>query len=336
MNDEIDSIRLNQSEAERFLNGLDPKASSFTFQTFPEKGKSGSGGVVDGELSNVWLALEFANIHHHGVGVTINETQGGRKGENATRIRAVWQEDDNGYPDGFPLEPSVEVQSSAGKFHRYWLVDGDWPADEQGRADFAAVMATMVGTYGSDPSAKDISRAMRLPGTLHQKGEPQLVTIICPAGSEPVRYTRQQIVSSFVQHPVVVSSGPPPIMTPKVADDIDQDRVKSALSAIPSDARDTWLKVGMALHREIGGDDVGFQIWDDWAKTTAAGNYDLAKQRRAWKSFRDHPTPVTFASVFQLAIDHGWERQETNTLRFDLRGDSRGTDQHPASPRRSC
>jgi hypothetical protein len=31
--------------------------------------------------------------------------------------------------------------------HRYWLVDGDWPADEKGRKDFAGVMATMSHTW---------------------------------------------------------------------------------------------------------------------------------------------------------------------------------------------
>ena len=43
-------------------------------------------------------------------------------------------EDDDGYEGGFPIEPSLVVETSPGHFHRYWLVDGDWPADEQGRA----------------------------------------------------------------------------------------------------------------------------------------------------------------------------------------------------------
>lgn len=319
MNDDQTCIQLNQSEAERFLNWLDPHSNDFTFQTFAEKGKSGLAKQIPGTVTNLWSMLEFANRHKIGVAVTINETAGGRKSENVTRMRAVWHEDDNGYSGSFPLEPSIVVQSSVGKFHRYWLVDGDWPADDLGRAEFTAVMDRMVRDYGSDQGAKDISRAMRLPGTLHQKGAPQVVSIISPNdGSEPVRYTRQEVVSAFVEHPVNVSDAP----ATKVHCDteVDLDLVASALAVVPADDRDTWLKVGMAFHHETTGSDQGFMAWDDWSRTTTAGNYNRTEQSRAWKSFRDHATPVTFATVFQLAIEHGWERQKADAPEFDLEG----------------
>lgn len=57
--------------------------------------------------------------------MVVNETDGnGRKAEDVRRVRAVWQEDDNGWEGDFPLSPSIVVQSSIGKYHRYWLVDG--------------------------------------------------------------------------------------------------------------------------------------------------------------------------------------------------------------------
>ena len=65
----------------------------------------------------------------------------------------------------FPLEPSLVVESSPGHYHRYWLVADDWPADEQGRKDFARVMATMVATYGSEKGAKDISGCCAFPAS---------------------------------------------------------------------------------------------------------------------------------------------------------------------------
>ena len=56
----------------------------------------------------------------------------------------------------FPIEPSLVVESSPGRFHRYWLLAEPWPADERGRADHAAVMERMIESYGSDPNAKDL------------------------------------------------------------------------------------------------------------------------------------------------------------------------------------
>jgi hypothetical protein len=50
---------------------------------------------------------ELSHLNEQGAGifVTVNETDGkGRKRENITRVRAVWQEDDDGFDGPFPLE----------------------------------------------------------------------------------------------------------------------------------------------------------------------------------------------------------------------------------------
>ena len=119
-------------------------------------------------------ANEVVNLYEMGAGVfiTVNETDlTGRNSENIKRVRSIWQEDDHEHRGPFPLDPSLVVESSPGKFHRYWVVKDDWPADEQGRTDFAAVMERMVASYGSDKNAKDISRVLRVPGFLHRKDQ---------------------------------------------------------------------------------------------------------------------------------------------------------------------
>jgi hypothetical protein len=183
-------------EARRYLSLLDEKATSFTFQTFHD-----AKHPTKFELAKVitkspaWPDLLQMYKEGAGIYVTVNETDGtGRKSKNIVRIRAVWQEDDDGFSGSLPLPPSLVVQSSPGRFHRYWLVADDWPADEQGRKDFAAVMERMVQSYGSDKNVKDISRVLRVPGFLHRKGEPHLVTIVEASGR---RYTRAQILAVF-------------------------------------------------------------------------------------------------------------------------------------------
>ena len=103
--------------ARAFLCALDPKASAFAFQLIPEAGAGALRlfhGVPEGAIGD----------HDRGaaVFVAVNETDGSsRCKENITRVRAVFQEDDNGYRGSFPLEPSMVVESSPGRFHRYMV-----------------------------------------------------------------------------------------------------------------------------------------------------------------------------------------------------------------------
>lgn len=169
-------------EGMRFLQLIDPDAESFTFQIFPEGEAKGDRdltpdiliGSFEGHMDN----LSLYNEAGCGVFVTINETDGrGRKTENIKRVRAVWQDDDNGWKGKFELEPSIVVQTSEGKFQRYWLVDGPMTF-----MSFGGIMARIVEDFGGDAGAKDLARVLRLPGFWHRKGEPQLVEIISAPG----------------------------------------------------------------------------------------------------------------------------------------------------------
>lgn len=52
----------------------------------------------------------------------------------------------------------------------------------------------------------------------------------------------------------------------------------------PDMGRDTWIRVGMALHHETMGDDTGFYVWNDWSANGSkyVGEDDLRTQ---WTSF---------------------------------------------------
>ena len=234
----------NLAAAAAFLKLLDPN-DRYTFQTFEDKKPA-----MQRELARIVHSPEAADrlktLHRLGAGiyVTVNETDmKGRTVENIRRVRAVFQEDDEGFDGEFPLEPSCVVQSSPSHFHRYWFVEGDWPADEQGRTDFASVMGRMIESYGSDKNAKDIARVLRVPGFLHQKnGGAHLITMICNSGR---RYTREQILQAF---PPVVLEQKPKTQQREWRPDGDEDRrIADALRSIDANDRDMWLQIGMAL-----------------------------------------------------------------------------------------
>ena len=90
----------NFSEAERFLTLLDETADAFTFQTFDdskERRNQSLARVLIGTIEEHWTELVRLNARGAGIFVTINETDlTGRKKENITRIRALWQEADRG------------------------------------------------------------------------------------------------------------------------------------------------------------------------------------------------------------------------------------------------
>jgi putative DNA primase/helicase len=74
----------------------------------------------------------------------------------------------------------------------------------------------------------------------------------------------------------------------------EYERARKALCFIPSDDRDTWLAVGMALAGSFGDGACG--LWDDWSKQSAKFNAD--NQVKAWRSFRGRGRSV--GTIFWL------------------------------------
>lgn len=296
-------LTCNFDLAKRFLEYLDKNAQKFCFQ--PYKSKFARAPIID-TLEGAWFEICKLDAAEFNISVAINDTDGERRNtENVTRIRAVWQDDDGcSASDNYPLPPSVVVQTSSGKYHRYWLVEDYWPTDEQGRADFKAVMSVMTDVHGNDPQARDISRVMRLPGTFHRKQEPTRAMILFPQPGDAVRrYRRAEILTAFVGDEVK----PRPVLIQNsecTADECDFERVRSAMKFIPADGREEWLIVGMALHHWTGGDAKGFAIWEEWSRTST--KFNEQEQQRQWKSFRNHSNPRTIASIFGLASRLGW------------------------------
>ncbi len=80
------------------------------------------------------------------------------------------------------------------------------------------------------------------------------------------------------------------------------DDIAEALSYIPSDDYDVWIRVGMALRQHLG--DGGFNAWDRWSRTSP--KYDAHTVQAKWRSFKR--TDITISSVFYMAMDRGYVR----------------------------
>ena len=75
--------------------------------------------------------------------------------------------------------------------------------------------------------------------------------------------------------------------------------------------RDTWLKVCCALHDEFGGDDEGFNLFDEWSQK-ADGAYGQTEE--TWFSLKGREDSITIATLYKLAFENGWYWEEEKML----------------------
>jgi hypothetical protein len=129
--------------------------------------------------------------------VTISETEGtGRTKKNIIAPRALFLDFDakNGqFIDEDKLKklpaPSAKIRSGGG-YHLYWFLNINEPLDA-----LEPALARLLQYMGSDPSIKDMGRVLRLAGSLHQKGEPFLVTMdYCEPDN---RYTIAEVMAGI-------------------------------------------------------------------------------------------------------------------------------------------
>ncbi len=287
----------DRAEAEHFLTLLDETAERFTFQTFsdqkPAPNPDPLAKTKSGTLAQCFNWLAGMNAKGAGIFVTVNETDGkGRKRENITRIRAVWQECDHGDEPPLPAEPHVEVESSPGRFHRYLLVDG-MPLDQ-----FEPTQLRLVDDFRSDPNAKDRARVLRLPGFFHLKdpSRPHRVQIVHESGRQPLAWPELQKLFPAASRPAPGHDQPQPGRV-EISPETKRE-LRSALNAIPSDDYGTWIQIGHALH-ELG--DFGRGLWLDWSQGSDKWRPEHAQK---WRTFTGDRT--SYQAVFAEAQRRGW------------------------------
>lgn len=78
--------------------------------------------------------------------------------------------------------------------------------------------------------------------------------------------------------------------------------IEQALTYIPSDDRETWVTMGMAIKSELG--EGGYDIWDAWSQ--GADNYKVASARAVWRSIKE-TGGITIRTLYHAARENGWQ-----------------------------
>ena len=192
---EVKTILLPQERdwknPQAFFNLFSGKRTIQTFDDSPAKRSYAQIFHFDGDMPDTLEAtLRSKNKQRYGIYMAINETDGqGRLSANVIRVRSVFVD-----LDGSPLGPAAEkaptviVESSAGKFHCYWFTN-DTPLEA-----FTPMQTNIARILNGDPVTKDLPRVLRVPGFLHQKGDP-FETAIC--GGTGIIYCYRDLVEMF-------------------------------------------------------------------------------------------------------------------------------------------
>ncbi len=167
-----------------------------TFQTFDDINKRKNPELVrilHGTLEEHREILNDLNERGAGVFYTVNATDlKGRQAKNIVKVRAVFVDLD-GAPiapvQSGPLSPHIIVESSPGRYHAYWLVEG------LTLEKFTPVQKALIQRFSADPAVHDLPRVMRLPGFFHRKDEPCLVKVI--EHSDALSYSASDFLKAF-------------------------------------------------------------------------------------------------------------------------------------------
>jgi len=268
------------AQAAAFLKLLDPDATSFTFQTFDDdsaRKDSRMARVFHGTLADHAASLTDLQSRGAGVFITINATDGtGRKAENITKVRALSLD-----LDGAPIEPvrkwqtpHIEVESSPGKWHAYWLVN-DVTLDQ-----FTPLQAALIKKFNGDPAVKDLPRVMRLPGFWHLKPDsaPHMSRVVNTSTDGAGDFYN----SLTVEAPVMPA---PRRETPSSLAEVEEllTHVSPDLEADSQGGDKHWHTIIAAIVDVSGGSDDGLQVADAWSSRSR--HYDPKELRNRFASF---------------------------------------------------
>lgn len=180
----VPSVHFDAEQAMRFLTALLPEGPGDMFIEFRflhHNGKPPQQSFVTHLEKIPWDKVAAANAR--GWSVTVGPGLRCRKGgtkEDVGKLAALWADVDGREFDGdkrealrsvwtLPRErhPSAIVDSGNG-VHAWWWLDRPIPVTDENREDLEAILRGLQRAIGSD-AVHDLSRVMRLPGSLNVK-----------------------------------------------------------------------------------------------------------------------------------------------------------------------
>lgn len=176
--DELEELRTRYRTTIKQLDLFGRDKNLYRLIPDPPDKKNKPPKALVGTIRQHYKALLLANKEGYGVFVQVNAADGsGNKHGNIVSAPCLFADFDGAPLENlrlFPIAPHLVIETSPGKFHVYWCVEGI-PLDR-----FKEMQQRLAGLFGSDPKVCDLPRLMRLAGFYHLKNPeaPHLVRII--------------------------------------------------------------------------------------------------------------------------------------------------------------
>jgi hypothetical protein len=277
-----------------------------------------------GTLAELWPDVLTFQKEGYGTFIFVNQIKPGpgsgyegcATDEDVERIRALPVDCDNGLPDQWHLKSSLVVRTSRRVVEDKEIQKGQGyylPSEEVAVADYKPAVQRLAAYYKCDGSISNPSRVLRLPGSLHLKGEAQLVTFE-GAGT---RYSLAEILA-----------GLPEIETPSGAksavsgDPVPSAHLKELLAWIdPGMERGEWIKIVAGLRASNiadGGEEAGHEMALAWSrgeldrggrfKNSLPPHYTNDDDvTRVYDTMSPKPNGVAYGTVFEYAKNAGFQ-----------------------------
>ena len=149
-------------------------------------------------LEQKWPLMLKAQSRGYGIFMVVNE--GGHNDAviyKSGRLRAHFTDaDGKPLPAKWHLEPDFVVERDSTHNHTYWILDQGVLAETK---EFKSTQLRLAVYYGTDRTVQNLSRIMRLPGTLHLKDphKPRLVKLIEFRTEAEPRRTLNQVLQGI-------------------------------------------------------------------------------------------------------------------------------------------
>lgn len=104
-------------------------------------------------------------------------------------------------------------------------------------------------------------------------------------------------------------------------ENFDIAKARGLLNYLGNEDYDIWLKVGMALHHQFGGDIAALTLWDDWSGSASnyTGTDDLAKRWDGFGRADRAPTTARWLMKVSQAAEHEVVKAEKRGARDELK-----------------
>lgn len=284
------------SQAQAYVTALTGSPDTvMEWRVIDDRNKATQARNLTGTLAEQWSNLVQYNQSGWGIFCCINAMNGqGRELSNVQYIRAHVVDFDNPLTSAASYQraiathpqPHFAVQSSAGKFHLYWLVE-----PYTGNEFYTLQQRKLAQTYDGDKSIIDATRVLRVPGFLHQKAEPFLTT--CWGIHNGARWTAAQIADSLAHVNLLAHIsqraplGDPEMQAPSM------EWLTFALNLLdPNELdRQEWLSISAAFKQagwNLADEATLNNEWQKWCARYAKN--DAGENAKLWNSVRDTET----------------------------------------------